>query len=110
MTFHKLTAAAALVLALSSSAFAADGKVTVSLCAPLAAKTKIVALGAVFACEGETCIAWGAPEAAVSAFACKTLAREAGPVASIEGRGRALSADDLARCNLAAVQAQTTQN
>lgn len=110
MTFRKLTAAAALALALSGPAFAADGKVTVSLCAPLAAKTKIVALGAVFACEGETCIAWGAPEAAVSAFACKTLAREAGPVASVEGRGRTLGADDIARCNLAAAQAQTIQN
>lgn len=110
MTFHKLTAAAALVLAMSSSAFAADGKVTVSLCAPVPAKTKIVALGAVFACEGETCVAWGAPEAAVSAFACKTLAREAGPVAAVEGRGHTLGADDIARCNLAALQAETTQN
>ena len=97
------TAAAALALALSSSAFAADGQVTVSLCAPVPAKTKIVALGAVFACEGETCIAWGAPEAAVSTFACETLAKEAGPVAAIEGRGHVLSAADVARCNLLAL-------
>jgi hypothetical protein len=110
LTFRKLTAAAALVLALSSPAFAADGKVTVALCAPVPAKTKIVALGAVFACEGETCIAWGAPEAAVSTFACKALAREAGPVAAIEGRGHTLSAEDIARCNFAAMHAQTTQN
>lgn len=96
------TAAAVLALALASSAFAADGQVIVSLCAPVHAKTKIVALGAVFACEGETCIAWGAPEAAVSTFACETLAKEAGPVAAVEGRGLTLSAADVARCNLLA--------
>ncbi|MGE5566738.1 MAG: CC_3452 family protein [Parcubacteria group bacterium] len=101
MTFRMLTACA-LALAIAAPAFAADGKVTVSLCAPVPAKTKIVALGAVFACEGETCIAWGAPEAAVSTFACETLAKEAGPVAAIEGRGRELSAADVARCNLLA--------
>lgn len=106
MTPRLTTAAAALALALSSSAFAADGMVTVSLCAPVPAKTKIVALGAVFACEGETCVAWGAPQAAVSTFACETLAKEAGPVAGIEGRGRMLSATDVARCNLLA-QADT---
>jgi len=110
LTFRTLTAAAALALALSAPAFAADGKVTVSLCAPVPAKTKIVALGAVFACEGETCVAWGAPEAAVSTFACKALAREAGPVAAVEGRGRTLDANDIARCNLAAAQSATTQN
>ena len=110
MTPRITTAAAALALALSSSAFAADGQVTVSLCAPVPAKTKIVALGAVFACEGETCIAWGAPEAAVSTFACKELAREAGPIAGIEGRGHTLAPEALARCNLAAADVPLTQN
>ena len=104
MTFRMITAAAL------APAFAADGQVTVSLCAPVAAKTKIVALGAVFACEGETCIAWGAPQAAVSTFACEALAREAGPIAALEGRGRTLGAADLARCNLAAAQSETAQN
>jgi hypothetical protein len=110
VTSRILTASAALALVLSAPAFAADGQVTVSLCAPVPAKTKIVALGAVFACEGDTCIAWGAPEAAVSTFACRELAREAGPIAAVEGRGRSLSAADLARCNLAAADAPTAQD
>jgi len=106
VTFRLPMACAMLALAVSGSAFAADGKVTVSLCAPVPAKTKIVALGAVFACEGETCVAWGAPEAAVSTFACRALARQAGAVAAIEGRGHVLSATDLARCNDAVGQMQ----
>ena len=101
MTFRILVAGA-FALALTAPALAADGQVIVSLCAPVHAKTKIVALGAVFACEGETCIAWGAPQAAVSTFACEALAKEAGPIAAIEGRGHALSAADVARCNLLA--------
>jgi hypothetical protein len=110
MTLRTLTAAAVLAAAISAPAFASDGQVTVSLQAPVAAKTKIVAAGAVFSCEAATCVAWGAPERAVSTQACKALVKEAGAVASIEGYGRKLTADQIARCNGAPAPAQTASN
>ena len=58
MNLRMLTAAAVLSLSFAGVAYA-DGKVTASLKAPVAAKIKVVAGGAVFVCEGNTCVAAG---------------------------------------------------
>jgi len=55
MNLRMLTVAAVLSLSFAGAAYA-DGKVTASLKAPVAAKTKVVAGGAVFVCEGDTCV------------------------------------------------------
>jgi hypothetical protein len=112
MKLRILAAAAALAFACSAPAFASDGQVTVALQAPLAAKTKIIAGGAVFSCEANACVAWGAPERAVTAATCKAIAKQTGAVASVEGYGHKLTDDQLARCNsgVAAPATVTAQN
>lgn len=99
MKLRTLAAAAVLTFAVCAPAFAADGKITVSLQTPLAAKTKVVAGGAVFACEGEACVAYGAPTRAISATACKAVVKEVGAVTAFGDERKQLEADELARCN-----------
>ena len=56
----------------------ADGRIAAALDQPLAAKTKVVAGGAVFVCEGAECVSTQAPSRALTAVACKALAKEVG--------------------------------
>jgi hypothetical protein len=105
MKLHTLAAAAVLAFTVSAPAFAADGKISVSLQSPLAAKTKVVAGGAVFSCAEAACVAYGAPSRAISAATCKVVAKEVGAVSAFAGDRKALEAADLARCNGAAVNA-----
>jgi len=99
MKLRTLTAAAVLAFTVSAPAFASDGKISVSLQAPLAAKTKVVAGGAVFACADAACVAYGAPARALSAATCKIVAKEVGAISAFAGDRKALEAADLARCN-----------
>lgn len=99
MKLRTLAAAAALTLAMSAPAFAADGKITVSLQSPVAAKTKVVAGGAVFSCVDAACVAYGAPSRALTASTCKAVVKEVGPVTAFAGERKALADEDLARCN-----------
>ena len=69
MKLQVLAAAAALSLAFTGASFAADGKIVVSLKTPVAAKTKVVAGGAVWNCEGATCVAAAAPAVPAAASA-----------------------------------------
>lgn len=97
MKIRAFAAAAALVLASAGSALAAD-RVVVTLEQPVAAKTKVIAGGAVFSCEGSSCIASAALARTSGYRACKELAKEVGRVAAYNGK-TALDADDLGRCN-----------
>lgn len=99
MKLRTLTAAAVLAFTVSAPAFASDGKISVSLQAPLAAKTKVVAGGAVFSCAETACVAYGAPARALTAATCKAVAKEVGAVAAFAGERKSLEAADLARCN-----------
>lgn len=108
MNFRTLAAAAVLTLVVSAPAFAAGGKISVTLQSPVAEKTKVIAGGAVFACEGATCIAASAPDRALTARSCKTLVKEVGAVAAFEGERRALDAAALAACNGAAAPVSQT--
>ena len=75
------------------------GTINVSLSTPVAAKTKIVAGGAVFTCAYANCIAQNAPSRALTAATCKAVVKEVGPVAAFGTERKTLAADDLARCN-----------
>ena len=102
MKLRTLAAAAALSVSMFAGAALADGRVAAALEAPVAAKTKIVAGGAVVVCDGAECISTSAPSRAITAASCKALAKEVGRVAAFGGETKSLDADDLGRCNVAA--------
>ena len=93
------TLAAAAILSASFAAPAFAGTINVALQAPVAAKTKVVAGGAVFSCVEATCVTANAPSRALTAAACKAIVKEVGAVTAFSGDRKALAADDLARCN-----------
>ena len=102
MKLRTLAACAALSVSMFAGAALADGRIAVALENPLAAKTKVVAGGAVFVCEGAECVSTAAPSRALTAVSCKALAKEVGRVAAFGGETKSLDADDLTRCNVAA--------
>ena len=102
MKLRTLAAVAALSVSMFAGAALADGRVAAALEAPIAAKTKIVAGGAVFVCEGAECVSLSAPSRAVTAVSCKALAKEVGRVSAFGGETKSLDADDLGRCNVTA--------
>ena len=102
MKLHSLAAAAALTTVMFAGSAFADGRIAVALDQPLAAKTKVVAGGAVFVCEGAECVSAQAPSRALTAVACKALAKEVGRVSAFGGETKSLDADDLTRCNASA--------
>ncbi|MBC7667078.1 CC_3452 family protein [Caulobacter sp. DWR2-3-1b2] len=102
MKLRTLAACAALSVSMFAGAALADGRIAVALENPLAAKTKVVAGGAVFVCEGAECVSTAAPSRALTAGSCKVLAKEVGRVAAFGGETKSLDADDLTRCNVAA--------
>jgi len=102
MKLQSLAAVAALTTCLFAGSAFADGRIAVALENPVAAKTKVVAGGAVFICDGAECVSAAAPSRALTAVACKALAKEVGPVAAFGGETKSLDADDLTRCNASA--------
>jgi hypothetical protein len=102
MKLRTLAAVAALSVSMFAGAALADGRVAAALEAPIAAKTKIVAGGAVFVCEGAECVSLSAPSRAITAVSCKALAKEVGRVSAFGGETKSLDADDLGRCNASA--------
>ena len=104
------TLAAAAILSASFAAPAFAGTINVALQAPVAAKTKVVAGGAVFSCVEATCVAANAPSRALTAAAGKTIVKEVGAVTAFSGERKSLDADDLARCNGAAPATLTASN
>ena len=98
MKLRTLAAAAILSVSFAAPAFAA-GAISVALQSPVAAKTKVVAGGAVFSCVEATCVAADAPSRALTAATCKAIVKEVGAVAAFTGDRKSLAAEDLARCN-----------
>ncbi|MFZ5669583.1 MAG: CC_3452 family protein [Pseudomonadota bacterium] len=101
MKLRMLTAVAVLSLAFTGAAWA-DSKVTASLKAPVAAKTKVVAAGAVFVCENDTCVALAAPARAVTTAGCKALAKEVGQLTAYGNGRKVVEGADLEACNAVA--------
>jgi hypothetical protein len=92
-------AAAAGLALLSTPSFAADLG-AVKLAAPVAKTVKVIADSAVYICTGDACS--GAAQKPPTVRGCKAIVKEAGAVVSYEADGRALSAEDLAKCNAVA--------
>jgi hypothetical protein len=101
LQFLAAAAAAALTLSTAGAALAAD-VVTAKLAQPVAAKTKLIAGGAVFLCEGDACTASASNPRTLTAGACKDLVKEVGAVSSYGGARRQLDADKLGQCNASA--------
>jgi hypothetical protein len=90
-----------------ASAALADGQVTATLAQPMAGHAKLVAGQAVFRCEGTSCVAATAPDAAGSLSNCKLLAKQVGALTAY-GAAKPLDDAKLAECNLAAAKSATT--
>ena len=101
MKLQFLAACAALATLSAGAAFAAE-PVTATLSAPVAEKTKFIAGGAMFNCEGDACVALAPTSQTFATATCKMIADKVGVVASFEGR-KALAEDKLANCNAKAV-------
>lgn len=105
MKLQILAACAALATLTAGQALAGEA-VTAKLASPVAAKTKFIAGGAMFNCEGDTCIAAAPTSQTFATATCKTIADKVGVVASFEGR-KALGEDKLADCNAKAIAKAT---
>ncbi|MDO8799355.1 hypothetical protein [Phenylobacterium sp.] len=103
MKLHTLSAACAAVITLSfaGGAFAAE-PVTAKLTAPVAAKTKFIAGGAVFLCEADACVASAPSSQTFATSTCKAVAKNVGAIASFGVGGKTLDADKLSACNTSA--------
>jgi hypothetical protein len=100
MKLRTLAAACAALVSVSfAGAALADDPITVKLQAPVAAKTKVIAGGAVFLCEGDTCLAAAPSSRTFATSTCKELAKSVGAVASFGGARKQLEADKLGQCN-----------
>ncbi len=101
MKLQILAACAALVTLYAGPALAGDA-ITAKLSAPVAEKTKFIAGGAVFLCEGDACVAAAPASQTLTAAACKVVADKVGVIQSFAGR-KALDEAKLADCNAKAL-------
>lgn len=101
MKLQILAACAALVSLSAGSALAGDS-VTAKLQAPVAQNVKFIAGGAIFKCEGDTCIALAPTSSTFAGSTCKTIADKVGPVAAFTG-SKPLAENKLADCNATAI-------
>ena len=112
MKLRTLAAACAAVMSVSFAAGAAlaDDPITAKLQTPVAEKTKFIAGGAVFQCEGDTCLAAAPSSRTYGASTCKEVAKTVGAVVSFGGARKQLEAAKLEQCNTAALPAQQVAN
>ncbi|MCG9915470.1 MAG: hypothetical protein MH112_03800 [Phenylobacterium sp.] len=97
-----LTAAAALLTLTLAGQAAAQTLVTAKLGQPVAERTRLVAGGAVFVCEGEACVATVSNSRTFIPSTCKDIAGRFGPLTAFESGTRAFDAARLEACNAAA--------
>ncbi|WP_340643833.1 hypothetical protein [Phenylobacterium sp.] len=97
--------AAAVTLSFAGGAFAAADVVTAKLATPVAEKTKFIAGGAVFLCEGDACVASAPSSQTYAAATCKVVAKNVGAIASFGIGGKTLAAEKLEACNASAASA-----
>jgi len=97
MKLRILAACAALATLAASPALAGE-PITVKLASPVADVTKFIAGGAMFTCQGDTCVALVPTSVTFGASTCKVIADKVGAVAAFGGR-RALDERRLAECN-----------
>ena len=92
-----LLAALGGVALIPATASAAGGSYYRAELANPASEARFVARDVVWACKGASCIAGQGTSRPL--IMCSALAKAAGPVASFTAGGKALDADELARCN-----------
>ena len=102
MKLLTLAAACAAVVTLSAAPAFAGDPITAKLQTPVAAKTKFIAGGAMFVCEGDACVAAAPQSTTFANSTCKTIAAKVGPVASFGGY-KSMDQARLADCNTVAV-------
>ncbi len=85
----------------------ADGRTTATLQQPVAAKTSFLVNGAIWDCEGSTCVAANTPEQSFGASQCRDVAKRLGAVAEFKNDYKTLQPASLERCN-AGLPAKTT--
>ena len=102
MKLLTLAAACAAVVTLAAAPAFASDPVTAKLQQPVAQKTKFIAGGAVFNCEGDTCLAQAAMSNTLSSDTCKIVVGKVGPLASFAG-ARPMDDARLSACNSTAV-------
>ena len=76
--------------------------VTAKLQTPVAEKTKFIAGGAMFVCEGDSCVAAAPQSTTFASGTCKIIASKVGPLASF-GSYKPMDDAKLADCNAVAV-------
>lgn len=102
MKLLTIAAACAALVTLSAAPALAGDTVTAKLQTPVAAKTKFIAGGAMFVCEGDACVAAAPQSTTFASGTCKTIAAKVGPVTSFGGY-KSLDEARLADCNSVAV-------
>lgn len=98
-----LAACAAIATLTTAGAALADDPITAKLQAPVAEKTKFIAGGAVFICEGDTCLAAAPSSRTYAATTCKDVAKNVGAVVSFGGSRKQLDGAKLEQCNTGAL-------
>lgn len=111
MKLQMLAAACAALVSLTAAGAAhADSTVTAKLAQPVAAKTKIVAGGAVWICDGDACVATAPGSRTFALATCKDLAKEFGAIAAFSDTRKDMPSDRLEQCNAkAAAQTQVAK-
>jgi hypothetical protein len=102
----RTTVIAVLATTLMAGAAFARVPVVAKLEAPQAERTRVIANGAVWQCEGDSCTA--VMTRAVNARSCGELAEKVGRIVSFSGDDRAVTGADLDRCNANAPQLPAT--
>lgn len=112
MKLHLVLAAATAFVSMSFAAVTADAAdpVVAKLQDAVAAKTKVIAGGAVFVCDGAECVASSPASRTIATAACKELAKSVGPVAAFGDSRKQLADDKLAACNTVAVSGAMVAN
>lgn len=112
MKLHLVLAAATAFASVSFAAVTADAAepVVAKLRDAVPAKTKVIAGGAVFVCDGAECVAASPSSRTIATAACKELAKSVGPVAAFGDSRKQLADDKLAACNTVAVSGAMVAN
>ncbi|HVM99984.1 MAG TPA: hypothetical protein VMT68_07205 [Caulobacteraceae bacterium] len=94
-------------LSLASHALA-DGRTEATLAQPVPAKTQFLANGAIWDCEGTTCVAANTPEQSFGASQCRDVSKRFGAVAEFKNEYKSLQPASLDRCNAGIAPRTTT--
>ncbi|MGH6955774.1 MAG: CC_3452 family protein [Caulobacteraceae bacterium] len=93
-------AAACFIASLSLATNAlADGRTTATLQHPVSKDIHFVARGALWYCEGTTCLAGLTPDETFGVAQCRDVSTRAGPVSEFKDEARSLDSTSLEKCN-----------